>query len=532
MARRWVREPAGRHYHASMSPPDDFGLGPVATLAHVSDPTPAPMHRPFWAAWREALLGARPRLGPAEPADPSDPTATHRFVSVGSVRVGCALELPPSGVPLRAGLVTTHGYSSSEPLAGLARRWQGLAAKGVAVLVARVRGYPGSQIDAGDWGGAPDSLGWITRGFPAAMHRPEDAMGWSLPLAVADVACAGRALRDWLASRGRADAPVFLHGESFGGGLAVMAAARTPAGFVRFERLALGLPTFGDWSWRLADPARMALGSGAQMLSLLRALDSPHAVDVLRLCDTAVHARRVMAPTLCKLALRDEVVPAPAAAAVYNALGTDPGGKWRFLVPEGHTEPSLACARRHALFERCLADFLDPGREPAAAMMAWEDALVEGDRAPTRAETPITGGQSGLFGDQPARDQTDELLVAAYQVAGRTLDDLPYTPEWASLFAGLGLGLREREVFHRLHNLRKAGKLPRLGRAASSPPAIDRDEETQLAERVTRLVGTLGQRDRLPFTPEFDRLVLEFNTATGRDLQPHDVWRLVAKLAK
>lgn len=492
------------------------------------------MQRPFWSAWREALVATAPRLGPAEPADPSDPTATHRFESVGSVRVGCALELPPRGVPLRAGLVTTHGYSSSEPLARLAPRWRGLAARGVAVLVVRVRGYPGSQLDTGDWVGAPDSLGWITRGFPAAMHRPEEAMGWSLPLGVADVACAGRALRDWLASRGKADAPapVFLHGESFGGGLAVMAAARTPGELVRFERLALGLPAFGDWSWRLADPARMALGSGAHMLSLLRSLDSPQAADVLRLGDAAVHARRVVAPTLCKLALRDEVVPAPAAAAVYNALGTGPGNKWRFLVPEGHTEPSLACARRHALFERCLADFLDPGCEPAAAMMAWEGALVDGDRAPTRAETPITGEQSRLFGGEPARDQTDELLIAAYQRTGRTLDDLPYTPEWASLFAELELGLREREVFHRLHNLRKAGKLPRLGRAASSPPVIDREEEAQLAERVTRLVGTLGQRDHLPFTPEFDRLVLEFNAATGRDLQPHDVWRLIAKLAK
>jgi cephalosporin-C deacetylase-like acetyl esterase len=490
------------------------------------------MQRPFWTAWREALLGTQPRLGPAEPADPSDPTATHRFESVGSVRVGCALELPPSGVPLRAGLVTTHGYSSSEPLAGLAPRWRGLAARGVAVLVVRVRGYPGSQIDAGDWVGAPDSLGWITRGFPAAMHRPEDAMGWSLPLAVADVACAGRALRDWLASHGRADAPVFLHGESFGGGLAVMAAARTPAGFVRFERLALGLPTFGDWSWRLADPARMALGSGAHMLSLLRSLDSPEAAEVLRLCDAAVHARRVLAPTLCKLALRDEVVPAPAAAAVYNALGADPGSKWRFLVPEGHTEPSLACARRHALFERCLADFFDPGCDPAAAMTGWEDAMVDGDRAPTRTETPTTGEQTGLFGDAPARNQMDEIIVAAYQRAGRTLDDLPYTPEWASLFAELEPGMREREVFHRLHNLRKAGRLPKLGRAVSSPPAIDREHEADLAERVTRLVGTLGQRDRLPFTPEFDRLVIEFNTATGRELTPHDLWRLVAKLAK
>jgi hypothetical protein len=45
-------------------------------------------------------------------------------------------------------------------------------------------------------------------------------------------------------------------------------------------------------------------------------------------------------------------------------------------------------------------------------------------------------------------------------------------------------------------------------------------------------VGGLGQRDQLPYTPAFDALVQEFNAATGRSLDPHSVWRLVAKLAK
>jgi len=314
----------------------------------------------------------------------------------------------------------------------------------------------------------------------------------------------------------------------------VIAAAQTPRDFVCFSRLAIGVPTFGDWVWRLADPARMALGGGAELLALLRSLEGEEGADTLRLCDAAVHAAMVRIPTLCKLALRDEVVPAPAAAAVFNALGTDPGSKWRFLVPEGHTEPSLACARRHALFERCVADFLDPAREVDRTMTEWEPLLAEGDRAPTRADSPMTGDQSGLFSDTPSRARIDEQLAAAYQRAGRTLDDLPYTSEWVSLCEQIDaeLGLSQREVFHRLHNLRKAGKLPRLGRAVSAPPSIDRAEESDLAERVVRLVGTLGQRDRLPFTPEFDRLVLEFNTSTGRDLGPHDVWRLVAKLAK
>jgi cephalosporin-C deacetylase-like acetyl esterase len=520
-----------------MTGPSDFGLSAVATLAHVADRPFAPMHRPFWARWRDDVASLRPRLVPADPADPSDSAATHRFESLGSARIGCAIELPPKGTPVSAGLIATHGYSSCEPLAKSVRRWGPLCARGVAVLHLRVRGFPGSQLDTGDWADDRDGLGWIAHGFPPVLNRPEDAMHWSVPLAVADIACAGRALRDWLASRAGADGlpvTISLHGESFGAGLAVLAAAQTPASLVSFERLAIGVPTFGDWAWRLADPARMALGAGAHLLALLRALGSQDAIDTLRLCDAAAHAAQVRLPTLCKLALRDEMVPAPSAAAVYNALGTDPGHKWRFLVPEAHTEPSLAGARRHSLFERCATDFLDPARDPAQAMAPWEPLLNEGDHAPTREDAPLTGPQTGLFADGPSRDPLDDQLVAAYERAGRTLDDLPYTPEWAALFAEVepGTGLREREAFHRLHNLRKAGKLPRMGRANSSPPTIDRVEEADLAGRVTRLVGSLGQRDRLPFTPEFDRLVLEFNTATGRNLGPHDVWRLVAKLAK
>lgn len=528
-----------------MPEPDDFGLSPVATLAHVGETGPAPMHQPVWNRWREAVAASRPRLAPAEPPDPSDTTATHRFESLGSVRIGCALELPPKGTPLRAGLITSHGYDVGQSLADDARRWRALAHRGVAVLLLRVRGYPGSQLDTGDWKhpAGLDSDGWITHGFPGTLNRPEDALSWSLPLAVADIALAAQALREWIASRasrGPVPAPIFLHGESFGAALAVLCAAQCPPETASFERIALGVPTFGDWTWRLADPARMALGAGAEVRAMLRSSGAQQrtaeATQILRICDAAVHATRVRCPVLCKLAERDEVVPAPAAAAVFNALGSDPGMKWRFVVPEGHCEPSIRCARRLALFERCLIDFLDPAREPAESMGPWEDLLTSGDRPPRELEAPITGEQGALFagGDAPSRDSTDAPLVAAYERAGRTLDDLPYTPEWAALFTEVAAptGLREREVFHRLHNLRKAGRLPRMGRATSSPPRIEEHEERQLASMVTQAVGTLGQRDQLPFTPEFDRLALEFNRSTGRDLSPHDVWRLIAKLAK
>jgi hypothetical protein len=148
-----------------------------------------------------------------------------------------------------------------------------------------------------------------------------------------------------------------------------------------------------------------------------------------------------------------------------------------------------------------------------------------------------------LFGDaapeplarETAAHQHDALLIATYEQFGRTLDALPYTSEFERLHAALaaaGDTRSRREVFHRLHNLRKAGKLPRLGRAEDTPVRLTPEDEALLIDLVATAAGSLGQRDRLPFTPAFDDLNITFNARTGRDLQPHDLWRLIAKLAK
>ncbi|HYE62240.1 MAG TPA: hypothetical protein VD997_09605 [Phycisphaerales bacterium] len=143
-----------------------------------------------------------------------------------------------------------------------------------------------------------------------------------------------------------------------------------------------------------------------------------------------------------------------------------------------------------------------------------------------------------LFGggdaDKPSLAQEDQLLIEAYQAAGRTLDDLPYTPEFETLYAAAGepAGRDRRSVFHRLHNLRKAGKLPRMGRASEPAPKVTPEDEALLTRLVVDQVGTLGQRDQLPFDARFDHLVQAFCERTGRTMSQRDVWRLVAKLAK
>jgi len=129
----------------------------------------------------------------------------------------------------------------------------------------------------------------------------------------------------------------------------------------------------------------------------------------------------------------------------------------------------------------------------------------------------------------------DRALIDAYTAVGRTLDDLPYTDDFTRL---LQLAARPepeqhaRPVFRRLQNLRKANKLPTLGRAPSTPIRVTPDEEAALTRLVVDLVGSLGQRDQLLYDPRFPELVAAFNTATGRNLDLHDAWRLLAKIAK
>lgn len=135
----------------------------------------------------------------------------------------------------------------------------------------------------------------------------------------------------------------------------------------------------------------------------------------------------------------------------------------------------------------------------------------------------------------------DDLLINVYLKQGRTLDDLPYTDEFESLYTamygpGPGSDLPEpytrAQVFRRLHNLRKAGKLPKLGRAKSAPPRIEPQQEQQLTAIVEAEIGQLSKRDQLLYQPAFDQVVDTFNTSTGLSLTPHDLWRIIAKLAK
>ncbi|MEM1183832.1 MAG: acetylxylan esterase [Planctomycetota bacterium] len=529
------------------APVEDFGLGPIETLSRVADPTPAPDHSAFWSRWRKRVQDPRPHLGEraggtglAEP-DPSDLTATHAFESLG-LRIGARLQTP-EGTP-KAAVVSTHGYAASLPLEERDSLFAPLVEQGVAVLNIRVRGFAGSRLDCGDLTEPTEpGLGWITRGLDAQGEPATGADDWAYAGAIADLFNACRAMRVWLNEHASERAPLCLHGESFGGGLAVAAAALLPGrpgAVTTVDRLVLGLPTMGDWIWRLGEPGQSGAGAGDEVRTLIeRRPDSAETIRArLRFADSVTLARDITCPVLCKLALRDAVVPAPTAAAVFNALGVDPGLKWRFVVPVGHAESGIANARRHALFERCAAAFLDPTNEPREIMADWEDRLFHTPES--RAEAGASGDTGTLFGgDHPGGEPSPEpdpvaKLVKTYERIGRTLDDLPYTEDFDDLFKATSseTGFDQPETIRKLQNLRKAGKLPRLGKTATKPVKLEPHEESQLAGLVVEAVGTLGQRDSLLYKPEFDAIIERFNADTGRNLSPHAVWRLVAKLAK
>ncbi len=153
---------------------------------------------------------------------------------------------------------------------------------------------------------------------------------------------------------------------------------------------------------------------------------------------------------------------------------------------------------------------------------------------------PGSPSQDGQ-GDPPAAPHLDEeLLAAVYQRQGRSLDDLPYTDEFETIYAAaVGdspdeplAGTTRAQLLHRLHNIRKAGRLPRVGRGSAPPVRISAQQQRLLAQLVEAALGRISLRDNLPYTDLFDILVARFNTAAGLDLSPHQVWRLVAKLAK
>lgn len=176
-------------------------------------------------------------------------------------------------------------------------------------------------------------------------------------------------------------------------------------------------------------------------------------------------------------------------------------------------------------------------KDPFGVVLLLLDRTTEKGRPAGEAGAVVEDARESetLFaGFEPFRRAKPEVLTALYEKTGRTADDLPYTPHFETLYTSYAEHYgatrpTRQEVWRHLLNIRKRGKLPKLGEARSRPPEVS---DEALAQLKGMLGADIGKRDRLPYTQRFDKLVDEFNKTQTRPLSPHLVWRLVATLAK
>lgn len=170
-------------------------------------------------------------------------------------------------------------------------------------------------------------------------------------------------------------------------------------------------------------------------------------------------------------------------------------------------------------------------RDPFGTVLQLADHSLEGAHQHLPDEAPSQGLFAGVeLQTEPQR----ERLVRLYELTARTADDLPYTAQFEKLYDDYVEELAEprpsrAEVWRHLLNLRKAGRLARVGDARSRPPKLDEPERARLRHA---LGDDAGRRDRLPYTERFNAIVDEFNHGRARPLSPHQVWRAIATIAK
>jgi catechol 2,3-dioxygenase-like lactoylglutathione lyase family enzyme len=159
---------------------------------------------------------------------------------------------------------------------------------------------------------------------------------------------------------------------------------------------------------------------------------------------------------------------------------------------------------------------------------------VAGHSTAAVVEDGKSAGGSLFAGIEQRTPAKRDLLAKLYEKVGRTADDLPYTPHFESLYGGYVKDHAEpkptrAEVWRHLLNMRKGGKLPKLGEARSPAPEVTPEARQQLREMLGE---DIGRRDRLPYSARFDQVVDKFGKTQTKPLSPHLVWRLVATLAK
>ncbi|MGA7800598.1 MAG: acetylxylan esterase [Gammaproteobacteria bacterium] len=252
---------------------------------------------PFWVQTLETLADVAPEPAILQLERGRQGGPALRWFSVRSLGgkqiVGYLLQWEdPQPRPL---VVYTHGYGSQ-----VEEAWS-WARRGLHVAGFDVRGFGRSH----DAAGPLSPHGYVLTGI-------EDPRTSILRGAVCDFLRTYQLARHWL---GATMARTVFHGHSFGGALAIMAAAvgTTP------DLLAVGVPTFG---WAQGRRRLVRRGSGKEINDYLAAHPQQEAavLRTLSYFDPMNFAQRVRCPTLIGLGLDDDVVPPETVYAIINHL--------------------------------------------------------------------------------------------------------------------------------------------------------------------------------------------------------------------
>jgi cephalosporin-C deacetylase len=264
----------------------------------------------FWNSTARAVAEVRPQPSLSRQVSPAPGLHLDAlsFTSLGHETISGYLLTHDVPEP-RPLIVHTHGYNSQ---CDIMLNW---AREGCHVCGIDVRGFGRST-------GLPLApKGWVLTGIDA----PQTSI---IRGAVADVwqaIAVARQLLGWRISR------TTLAGFSFGGALAVMAAAFDPYS----NLLVAGQPTFGWHSERLR------LSTAGSSAEIRRYLDNnpesaAQAMDTLQYFDTLHFATRVQKATVIGAGLDDDVVPSRSVMGIASRLTSAPAEL--LLLPVSHSD--------------------------------------------------------------------------------------------------------------------------------------------------------------------------------------------------
>ncbi|MWB99336.1 acetylxylan esterase [Agromyces seonyuensis] len=313
--------------YADWFPEASFDATYGFTLHDLLAVAPEPAPDGFADRWRGWYADAR-RVDPAAELRPLGRMGVHHVSEVAytcadGVRLRGWIALPVSG-PARAGIVHGHGYGGrTEP--DFTR-----VPDDVAAIFPLARGLGALNVDVG----APEER------EAHVLHGIADPETCILGRCAAELWTAATVLERLVG-----DVPLYSIGESFGGGIGMLALPWDE----RLVGATFIVPSFGGWTERLAVHCE---GSGEYVRRHVAA--HPEAREVLRWFDASTAAACSSVPVRIEAARWDAVVPPPGQFAVANgvasaaSLGTGAALELHVL-DAGHAEhPGIEQARAAA----------------------------------------------------------------------------------------------------------------------------------------------------------------------------------------